>query len=234
MRPVLRLVTVVVAAIVVLVPSAASAADEIGLSRDGVSFTPALAAPLFSSSTRWVPGDVRTERFFVRNNTNAAAVLDVDLRSEPLGELIASGDIRIEATAAGGRSIPATARGLVLLGTPVAAGSAVPVDVTVSFDAASTNETQNLSSQLVFGVRLTDPRGSVVDGDGVGTDSNGAVGNSGTGIGTGSGDNGGRGWGLLPNTGAAVSLWLLIIGATAVAAGAILARRPRKTGVTHV
>lgn len=218
----------VLTALMLLVPSAASAADEIGLGRDGVTFAPALTAPLFAPEIRWVPGDVRTERFWVRNNMSTPAILEIDLRSDPVGELLASGDLLVTAVAPGGRAVTVTGNGQVLTDAPVAAATSIPVDVTVSFDAASTSRTENLSSQLVFGVRLTDS-----------SDVGNSGGNNGNGSGTGSGgaDNGGTNassGNVLPGTGASVPLWLLVVAAAAAVAGALLVRRPRPSGVTHV
>jgi len=50
----------------------ARAADELGSSTDGRTWVSSLATPLFAPSFRWVPSDVETASFYVRNQAPRA------------------------------------------------------------------------------------------------------------------------------------------------------------------
>ncbi len=75
----------------------ASADDEIGLSRDGVSWTRQLDAPLFDDAFLWVPGDVEEESFLVRNDGPSDGELVVDVVAEDPDGLLASDAFLLEA-----------------------------------------------------------------------------------------------------------------------------------------
>src|SRR5688500_2768336 len=92
----------VVTTLVVLTATPVHAADELHLSRDGVAWAPDLGAPLFDSSVRWVPGDERTESFFVRNQSGQDGRLSIDILATATHTLLDTGDLSINAQGAGG------------------------------------------------------------------------------------------------------------------------------------
>ncbi|KAA1399236.1 hypothetical protein [Aeromicrobium ginsengisoli] len=206
-----RLLTLVLAIGLVLIGGPASAADEIGLSRDGVTFTSSLSGSLFDSAFIWVPGDVESETFYVRNQGGDTARLTVDIIGEQISDLIESGDLHVTATS-GSHSTTVSAPGdHRLLSIPgVKADQIVPVTVTVAFDEASTNETQLLSSDLTFRINLKQT--SAVLGEDDEDDD-----------------------GLLPDTGALTPLWLAGLAAICIGSGAALIsrRRTHTEGASH-
>ncbi|MFL6154749.1 MAG: LPXTG cell wall anchor domain-containing protein [Marmoricola sp.] len=204
--------------------STASAAGEIGLSTDGVHWSSTLPGPLFDPTFRWVPGDVETATFYVRNQDPDAALLDVTMLTGPVETLIASGDLTVGARVDGGAFTDATTAGSHLLvdQVPVASGAVRKVDVRVSFDPASTNETQDLRLDLNFRVQLSQDSSVSTPGDGgTGSGSNPGNGN-GSGSGNGSGGTGSSGSGNLPDTGSSFSPMLLAEAVLLVAAGFLL------------
>jgi LPXTG-motif cell wall-anchored protein len=184
------------------------------LSRDGVTWTPELVDPLFDSSVRWVPGDERTESFFVRNDSAQAGRLAIDILGTPVHTLLDTGDLDIDAQGAGGAwvsvSTPGTHR--LLSDGSVPADDARRVDVTVHFDSASTNVSQLKSLELAFRVSL------VQDVDEDGSDSDGSDGS----------DDSDDASGLLPDTGAP-SPWWALGGLVTLGIGLLMSRRtPRR------
>jgi LPXTG-motif cell wall-anchored protein len=200
------------AAVLVLLLTAAPAhaAGELGLSRDGVTWTPQLTDPLFDSSVRWVPGDVRSESFFVRNQSSAGGRLSIDILGTSIHTLLDTGDVDIDAQGAGGAwvvvSSPGTHR--LLSEGSVPAGGVREVAVTVHFDPASTNVSQLKSLELAFRVNLVQD----VDADG----SDGSDGSD--------GDDDGSG--ILPDTGAPPAWWA-IVGLATLGLGVVGTRRVR-------
>lgn len=75
----------------------ASADDEIGLSRDGVSWSRQLDAPLFDDGFLWVPGDVEQESFLVRNDGPSDGELAVDVLTDDPDGLLAADAFHLEA-----------------------------------------------------------------------------------------------------------------------------------------
>lgn len=212
-----RILVTVVAALVVLTPSPASAADDIGLSRDGVTFTEKLSAPLFDPEVRWVPGDTRIEQFFVRNDGPSdgvmmiAAVLGAD---DPLlaDDQLAADDILIEARADGGEWVE-VATGVTssnLSDRRVERGVVAQVDVRATFDPASTNQSQAKVLELDFLVNLSDALDDEVRSEAVS-------------------DRGGA----LPGTGATWTWWHMALAAMAIGGGLGLIRRRAEEEVPH-
>lgn len=195
---------VVPAALVVPVGSATPArADEtvIGLSPDGVHWSGSLARPLFDPAVRWVPGDVRTARFWVRNQHPDAGDLTVDLERVRRAELLDSGWLDVSARAG---AAPWTAvhdgGGLAELldADDLASGDPVRVEVRVRMGRDAPNGTMVLSTDL-------DLRVTIVDADAVAP----AV-------------------GALPDTGTAVPPWLPPLALGLVATGGWLVLRRRR------
>lgn len=211
------LVVAAVALLGVVVPgtsSAASAAStesgtgfELGLSRDGVSWSRSLDAPLFDPEVRWVPGDVRTARFYVRNQAASRGAMTVTVRSVRRDALLETRTLTVAARSDGGewRAVDGPSLVPIVDADLIASGDAVPVDVRVAMDVEAPNRTMVLATDLEFTVQLADAR-AVADG--------------------GSGDGGGSEDGL-GSSGASVPAWLVLVGALALFAGTglLLARR---------
>ena len=141
-----------VAAMIGVTTSPAVAAGELELSRDGTSWSPDLSEPLFDSNVRWVPGDIRSSSFFVRNLTSQQGRLSMDILDTAATELIDTGDISIDAQGAGGAWTPATQAGIhrLLSDGVVPGGATRRIDVTIAFDPASGNYSQLKSLALHF------------------------------------------------------------------------------------
>jgi LPXTG-motif cell wall-anchored protein len=195
---------VLLAAVVTAAP--AQAADQIGLSPDGVDWYDALRRPLFDPERRWVPGDAETASFFVRNEGTSAARLTIEVRSTDGAGLLAGDDIEIAARTAGGEWL-AVENGLAsssLTDRAIDEGGEVRVDVKVRFLWRAPNGTMWERLPLDFEVRLV--QAGAADGD--------------------SGPSG-----SLPDTGSAVSRLIIWLGAILVGTGLALiaaARRRRR------
>lgn len=154
----------------VLVAGPAHADGELGLSYDGRHWQDRLERPLFDPGVRWVPGDVRTARFYVRNLGSDQGTLAVEVehaeRTGP-GALAASGHLHVTARA-GGRDWSSLRGDLAHLVDDdlLASGRTVPVEVRVSMDAAAPNRTMVLSSDLGLRVVLRDARAGGAGGAG--------------------------------------------------------------------
>lgn len=193
------LVVAACAALAVLAPSTAQAADEIGFSNDGVTWSSSLPNPVFDPAFRWVPGDSRTASFFVRNDGPSTALMTIEARSADTDELLAVDDIDLQARVVGGSWVAienGIASGPLTQGS-IARGDVVQIQVNATFDPNSSNQSQSKRLPLSFTVTLTDALESVSAGGG-----------------------------LLPSTGAKIGFWplTLALGASVVG-GALLARR---------
>lgn len=188
--------------IVLLGTGSAQAADEIGVSRDGVTWSSSLPGGLFDSISLWVPGDSETEAFYVRNQGPSNAFLTIEARSADTDELLSNHDIALRVRVDAGPWVD------LVNGEPseslsqqsIGQGDSVQVDVSATFDPASTNESQGKELALSFSVTLADS----LEGD--------------------DGDDGDDG-GLLPGTGAQLSAWLLVLAGVMLVVGSRLARR---------
>ena len=193
------LVVAACAALAVLAPSTAQAADEIGFSNDGVTWSSSLPNPVFDPAFRWVPGDSRTASFFVRNDGPSTALMTIEARSADTDELLAVDDIDLQARVVGGSWVAienGIASGPLTQGS-IARGDVVQIQVNATFDPNSSNQSQTKRLPLSFTVTLTDALESVSAGGG-----------------------------LLPSTGAKIGFWplTLALGASVVG-GALVARR---------
>lgn len=201
----------VAAVVVLLVGLGPASADEpggveLGLSRDGVTWSPTLAEPLFDPGVRWVPGDVRTERFYVRNQATSRGAMTVTVRSVRRDALLETRTLSVAARSGDGewRAVDGPSLVPIVDADLVASGAAVPVDVRVTMDSDAPNRTMVLGTDLEFTVQLADAR-SVPGGSGDGA----------------SGEDG------LGDSGASVAAWMVLVGALAVFGGTtlLLARR---------
>jgi len=188
--------------LVLLAPTAAWAAPEIGLSLDGQTFSEQLAMPLFEPGMRWVPGDDETRTFFVRNQGPSGATMTIEALT-PGGDPVLESDIALSARVDGGPWVPLdpAVAATDLTVQPVEVGQVATVDVRAVFDPASTNQTQQRELPLTLRVTLAEAvpgGGSVPDG-------------------------------LLPGTGTTLGLGALLLGLALCLVGAVLvARRERE------
>lgn len=143
------------------------ASTGILLSNDGTKWAQTLPEPLFDSAIRWVPGDERTSRFYVRNDTDITAVMSVDILVGQVEDLLDTGDVRIDVRIAGGPWTTTAKSGTYHLSTGTAgAGATYPIDVRVRFLADSANISQIHVLDLRVLVTLTDANTTpVVDPD---------------------------------------------------------------------
>lgn len=195
---------VMVISLLLLGGGPAAASDELGLSRDGTTWAPDLSDPLFEAAVRWVPGDSRTASFYVRNQSGQAGTLSLDILGTATDSLMQTGDLSVEAHGAGGDWTPVTEPGThrLLSAGQVPSSATRRVDVTVTFDPASSNQSQVRSLDLALQVRLIQDVEDNTPGDDASDD----------------------GLGLLPDTGGP-SPWTVAIAAGLVLVGTLTARR---------
>ncbi|MDQ6526847.1 hypothetical protein RB608_24705 [Nocardioides sp. LHD-245] len=210
----IRRLTLLVAAAALAVGAAAVPAyanDEMGLSTDGVTWTPSLTSPLYAAGFRWVPGDVEERSFRVRNDGPSSGGVTVDVVASDPAALLASPDFLLEARVGNGPWAE------LLAGTtrlqPAVLDVPRGVDTTVSVRGSfGPGATGHLDETASFEVRLTMSE----DGDVAGVDDDGEV--------------GGQADGVLPETGSAVGTGLLWLAAGMIGAGLALARPRRDRG----
>lgn len=189
----------------------AHAAGELGVSPDGVTWGATLPAPLFDPSFRWVPGDVETASFYVRNQDAETGVLQVVMVNTAVRSLLETGDLEIAARVGDGEYTGVTAVGpqTLVQDEQIPPAGVRRIDVRVSFDPASSNASESKQLDLRFNVTLSQdisvlpPNGGDGDGDG---DGDGGV--------AGPDDNG-----ILPGTGSTISRGLLLLAVILCAGG---------------
>jgi hypothetical protein len=145
-------------------PAGASAATvgdpggDVVVSSDGVSWGPQLSAPLFDPSARWVPGDIRTVSFYVRNGGAGPASLRIEGRDAVTGELTDERAVALFARADGGRwqrlRMGAMSGQLNVVAVPV--GQVSHVEVRAVFEPDADNHSQEEAADLTFVVGLQD------------------------------------------------------------------------------
>lgn len=194
-------------AILIASVTPASAAPAVGLSRDGVTYSSSLEAPLFDPDIRWVPGDSRTESFFVRNLAADDADLSIDVLGVSVDSLMQTGDLTVSARGADGtwRDVSAPGTHRLVSAVDLATGRAARVDVKVDLSSGSTNVSQVRRLALDVRVLLSQDLGTPPDDL----------------------------FGALPDTGAPAP-WSLVAGLALVAGGITLARQRRNKESSHV
>lgn len=226
---------VVVTTSMLLVTSPAHADDELQLSHDGSSWSDGLTGGLFDPAVLWVPGDVRTATFFVRNRTEDTGTVTVDLHGSAVDSLMRTGDLAVAARAGASRWCSVSTPGDHRIATShVPAGAQEKVSVRVSFDPRATNASRVKQLRLAFDVRLSrtidarDTSGGRCDvktgDDGTSRDAHGhRVDDQG-------GLEASDGHGLLPDTGSPFTLLGLLAATVMVLGGARLVARRREVG----
>lgn len=202
----------VVAAVIAATVAPAYAADGVGLSFDGRHWSSSLSRPLFPAAFRWVPGDVQTRSFWIKDQGPTGARVSIAVTTADADRLLADRDITLRARVAGGSWVTlhngdADER---LSDEALRRGARRRVDVRVSFDPASHNHSQRSQLPLRFVVTLTDA--AVHDSPAVKTGSSGG------------------GSSILPSTGSTVTAGLLWLAAILIGSGTsllLLGRRRR-------
>lgn len=234
----LVLLTAVLAAAAQPVASADEENESVvALSPDGLHWSAALEAPLFDSALRWVPGDVRTAQFWVRNNHPDRGRLTVDVERVQRDSLIRTGSLQISARAGGRAWSTVAAGGLqeLLNDDDLASGEPVPIEIRVRMDDDAPNGTMVLSTDLDLSVTVADAE--VVAGESGENESGG--GNTDESSGSGEGSTGsdssessdgsdGSADGFLPATGSDIPPWLPPLGFVLLGSGAFLLARRRR------
>lgn len=214
---------ILLAATMAVVPTAAQASDRIGLSTDGVNWSATLNAPLFDPNFRWVPGDREESSFWVRNQSNDGATLDIAVLGNAVDALMETGDLDVQVRAGDGpwHDTNQVGRQSLVSSMKVAPGEQMKVTVAIAFAPASTSESESKSVDLRFDVRLTQ---AVPGGGGSGSDHSDdqSDGHSDDRSDNDSGDHSG-----LPGTGGA-AWWVLPAGMALAAGGATLTRGTRR------
>lgn len=191
----------------------AFADDEIGLSRDGVSWTRQLDAPLFDDDFLWVPGDIEEESFLVRNDGPSDGELAVDVLAEDPDGLLASEAFLLEARVGTGEWVEINAGATDVTPTvlDVPQGQQSQVTVRGTFAPETTDHMDQIAP---FRVRVT----LAEDGDVGGED-------DGDGAGGGDGEVGGQEG--LPDTGSSLGAGVIWVAAALIGAGIALVRPGR-------
>lgn len=209
------------AAVVTLAAAPAHADEEIGLSRDGITWTETLGAPLFDPGFRFVPGDVETRSFQVRNQGPSAGLLTVEVLAADPSALLVADDFTIEARVAGGPWVDVEA-GTTPVRTElaVARNARTQVAVRATFDPDSTRQLQRVPFRVLLSLEEDGSVGGIDQG---GDGSDGDDGDDGS---VGGVEDGG-----LPATGSAVAPGLFWLAAACIGGGVALVRRREREEV---
>ncbi|MCD4525154.1 hypothetical protein [Nocardioides sp. cx-173] len=131
---------------------------DLAVSREGRVWTEHLTRPIFATSTRWVPGDVRTRRFFARNQSGEDARLSVAVRVFDRTAWLSRGALRMFLRV-DGRWRRITFAGRTGVGNlRVRAGEVVPVIIRIRMWPSATAVDAQRSMRFVVKLRLTEER----------------------------------------------------------------------------
>ncbi|GIG26866.1 hypothetical protein [Cellulomonas denverensis] len=139
------------AVVLLLAPSASAAnpGEEVGLSRDGVTWSPDLTTDLFDPAMVWVPGDDEVTTLYVRNQSGEPARGFAQVLVGPEDAEFAE-DLRVRTRYDGGAwTVGATSRT-----TGFAVGAVLRIDIGVQFDPVSGNESEGRAVPLAVRVVL--------------------------------------------------------------------------------
>lgn len=229
-------VPAVLVAVLLGAAAPASAADRIGLSRDGEHWSSSLEGPLFDPALRWVPGDVWTTRFYVRNQAGSAGDAAIEVGRLRGSSLLDAGDLRVKARAGSGpwSDVVEGSDQELLSHDDIPVGAVVPVEIRARLPYGSPfNASMRLASAVDLRVVLSDARAdgrTSRDGRGRGTDDDRAGDVDGTdGESTGTATDAATDastTGSLPDTGTRVPAWTIPLGLVlSVLGGLVLAGR---------
>ncbi|MCP2265808.1 signal peptidase I [Promicromonospora thailandica] len=124
---------------------------SVGLSLDGRTWNQDSVSPLFDRGMRWVPGDVASATFYVRNDSRAPVAGQAEVLMGPGSEVLTR-ELSFRTRLAGA----AWRHGVRSAPVVLAPGDVVPVDVEVAFASGAMNETQRSRVALEIRVALTD------------------------------------------------------------------------------
>ncbi len=141
-----------------LVPSTAHAANEMGLSWDGGTWSGQLTGPMFDPALLWVPGDVETKTFHVRNGADSGANLTIELITQDDDGLLRNADVALSARvgAEDWVDLERTEENFQLNRDALPAGESRTVDVRTRFNFDSPNRSQRKNVSLQFRVTLSE------------------------------------------------------------------------------
>jgi hypothetical protein len=179
----------VVAVLCLLTSSAARSAAQdhaqpdrqaLQVSLDGSTWTESINRSLFDPEVRWVPGDVRDARFFVRNAKPEQGDLRVVLQRVKREALLDTGFLTVAARVGAGPwvEIEMGGRHELIDSADVASGAEVPVELRASLSPDAPNRTMVLATDLDLQLTLT--QAGVVD-DATSGDPDGPNGSGGNG-----------------------------------------------------
>lgn len=145
----------------------AASAREIGVSSDGVHYAPRLSEPLFDPTVRWVPGDSREARFWVRHQADGAGDLSLDVLTPGRTGLLDSGWLTVSARVGAGdwRVLGDDGTERLLTAEDVAAARPLPVTVRVALAPGAGSSTEVRATDLDLRVALAGTDGPASGGD---------------------------------------------------------------------
>lgn len=149
-----RLAALMVSLLVAL-PLPAQASSPIGLSRDGATWDSTLVTPLFDSAERWVPGDTRTETFYVRNQSSDEALLKLTIASIESDPLWVSGELDLSMRVDGATWV-ALDSGMSTPASVLSPGDDVRVDIRADYEPTGTNQSQTRDLDFTVTALLTE------------------------------------------------------------------------------
>jgi hypothetical protein len=161
----MRRIAVLVALLALLgLAAPATAAQQIGLSWDGTTWSTQLTGTLFNragSIQSWVPGDSDSESFYVRNQGGDAAQLKVEYDLPP-NTLVNDTDFEVTASIDGAAPVVLTpgTDWLPVGDTRVANGGVAHVAVTATFRWTSPNHSMDEVLPIDFRVTLSELAGA--------------------------------------------------------------------------
>lgn len=156
-----RVLTVLVATVTVLsmlgAPSAAAPRtwSKVLLSQDGRTWSRNLTKPLFPKSVLWVPGDVATSKFYVRNRSGERARLGIVIRVNDSSKMLRTKQLRMSVKFGTSKWVAVTKTRQQLVTVNVPAGAIKRVLVRVRLHAAAGNSSKRKREPFNFRVRLT-------------------------------------------------------------------------------
>jgi hypothetical protein len=151
---------VVGAAVLAVLPaSGASAADEVVLSSDGVSWGPTMNGPLFGTVVGLVPEESRTATLWVRNSSQHEVVLRLTLDSTTWSDSDYAAAMTAGAAAPGavGSTVSITTAGpcrLILTGATLDPGETLPVTMTIALGDLTGRSGQDATVAMALGVTV--------------------------------------------------------------------------------
>lgn len=142
------------AMLMLILPTTVAVADsdQLGLSRDGNTWTSSLQQPLLDKSFVWVPGDKKSVTVFARNDSAEAAQLSINLVDQAGQQLIDQDLIDVDVEIKG-KPVELTEQAQLIV-PQFGAGASEPVKISVSFTAEALNDTQLTKTPITLQLHL--------------------------------------------------------------------------------